>query len=392
MGAVWDELGRMLAGLESSALLRREHELESPVGARVSVGGRELVCLCSNDYLGLACEGAVKQAAIDAVGRWGVGAGASRLVSGTTTLHVELERRLAAFKGAEAAIVTSTGWMANHAAVNSLCGWADLVLCDKLAHASILDACAASGACLRTFPHRDVRRARAVLEKVRARYGRCLIVTDSLFSMDGDIAPLRGLIELKKGFDALLMIDEAHATGVFGPRGRGVAEMAGVEDDIDVSVGTLSKALGALGGFVAGRRVLIETIRNRAPSYMFTTALPPAICAAAAAALEIVRDQPDRRKRLLEMSEGLRLRLGELGLDTGSSASQIIPIIVGPAARAVDLSRRLLAAGFLVPAIRPPAVPRGASRLRISLCWRHEQADLDRLVEELRAIQPMTAS
>jgi 8-amino-7-oxononanoate synthase len=269
--------------------------------------------------------------------------------------------------------------------VAALAGKGDLVLCDKLNHASILDAAGACGAALRTYGHRDTARLGKMLDRLRGRYRRCLIATDSLFSMDGDIAPLAELVELKRRYDALLMIDEAHATGVFGQDGRGVAQMLGVEEHIDATVGTLSKAFGALGGFVASRRELIDTITNTARAYIYTTALPPALCAAAGAALRIIQTQPQRRRHLLEIAENLRGRLQSAGFDTGDSASQIIPIPLGSPAEALRISRRLLEAGFLVPAIRPPTVPRGGSRLRVSLCATHTADDLDRFVAALVA-------
>jgi len=367
-----------LDALGAADLLRAPAVVESACGPKVVVAGRQVVCLCGNDYLGLACDPAVKAAASEAIGQWGVGAGASRLVSGTTTLHVELERRLADFKGAEAAIVTPTGWMANHVAIHALAGAGDLILSDKLNHASIIDAAMSSGARVRTYAHRDVRRAEALLERHRREHRRCLIVTDSLFSMDGDFAPLGELVELKNRHDAMLLIDEAHATGVFGEHGRGVAELLGVERDIDATVGTLSKAIGALGGFVAGPRALIETICNTGRAFMFTTALPPALCAAAMAAIQIIRDEPRRRSDLLQLAQVLRLRLSGAGFQIGNSVSQIIPVIIGGAPEAVRVSKALLEEGFLVPAIRPPTVPKGSSRLRVSLSAKHEQDDLRR--------------
>lgn len=375
----WQDMRRTLEDLEAAGLRRRPVVTESAVGPRVRVGGRDLLCLCSNDYLGLADDPAVKQAAIDAIARWGVGAGASRLVSGTTCAHVELEERLARFKHAQGAVVLPTGWMANHVAIHCLAGPDDAVLCDKLNHASILDAVRSCGARLRTYPHGDMGRLRDLLERHRREHRRCLIVTDSLFSMDGDLAPLAELVELKNHYDALLMLDEAHATGVLGRGGRGLAEREGLEDAVDLAVGTLSKAIGAMGGFVTGREEIVETIRNMGRPYIYTTALPPALCAAAAKSLEIIETQPARREKLLAMAQDLRRRLAALGLDTGASQSQILPVIVGEAQRAVEVSRRLLEAGVLIPAIRPPTVPRGTSRLRISLSSAHEWEDIERV-------------
>ena len=388
MGAVdvWKQMRAALADLERAGLLRAPAVVDSPCGPTVRVHGRELVCLCSNDYLSLANDPAVRAAAVEAVGRWGVGAAASCLVCGTTRLHVELEDRLAAFKGAEAAVVTSTGWMANHSAVAALAGAGDLVLCDKLDHASVLDAARASGAVLRTYAHRDVARLRRLLERLRSRHRRCLIVTDSLFSMDGDLAPLAELVDIKKQFDARLLIDEAHATGVLGDGGRGAAELLGVACDVDATVGTLSKAIGTFGGFVTGPDVLAATIRNTSRAFIYTTAPPAAICAAALAALDIIQSEPQRRRRLLAMAGELREALQQAGMDTRESVSQIIPVVVGSAEEALALARRLLDAGFLVPAIRPPTVAPKTSRLRISLCATHEPGDLRRFVAVLKDV------
>jgi 8-amino-7-oxononanoate synthase len=377
---VWQDMASSLEAAAAAGLLRRPPVVESPCGPRVRVGGRDMVCLCSNDYLSLAADAAVTAAAARAVGRWGVGAGASRLVSGTTTAHRDLERRLAAFKGAEDVVVTSTGWMANRVAVCALAGRGDLVLCDKLDHASILDAARGCGATVRVYPHRNVARAAALLRRLRARHRRCALVTDSLFSMDGDVAPLAALADLKDAHDAVLVIDEAHATGVMGAAGRGVAELLGVEHRVDVTVGTLSKALGAMGGFVAGPKVLTDTLRNSGRAYVYTTALPPAVCVAAATALELVQRQPQRRRRLRQLAQTFRADLRAAGLDTGDSASQIVPVVIGGAQAAAAVSARLADEGFLIPAIRPPSVPRGTSRLRCSLTAAHDPADLSRLV------------
>jgi 8-amino-7-oxononanoate synthase len=392
---IWSEMQLKLDELLASEMLRRPAVIESAVGARIVVGGRELVCMCSNDYLCLANDPAVKQAAMDAIGKWGVGAGSSRLVCGTSSLHAEVERRIAGFKGAEAAIVTSTGWQANHVAIAVMVGGGDLILCDKLNHASIIDAAFASGARVRTYPHCDMVRLEEMLGRHRGRHRRCLIVTDSVFSMDGDVAPLAELVRLKNAYDAQLMIDEAHATGVLGEHGRGVAELAGVEHDVDVTVGTLSKALGSLGGFVCGRGALIETIVNTGRAYIYTTALPPALCAAAMAAIDIVEKEPQRRVKLLELARLLRLRIHEeLPIarskeDSTQSAgaaiiTQIIPVIIGSASDAVRVSKSLMDGGFMVPAIRPPTVPPNTSRLRISLCCGHSREDVETLADKLR--------
>jgi len=373
---VLEKMRTRLEEMESADLRRHPVELDSSAGGRVSLGGREVICLCSNDYLGLASDPEVIEAFVEAARVWGIGSGASRLVCGTMLPHKSLERAIAEFKGSEDAMLTSTGWMANHAAVCGLAGKRDLVLCDKLDHASILDATLASGARIKRYAHCDVSSLENMLNRYRSDFDRCLIVTDSLFSMDGDMAPLPEIIELKKRFDAMLIIDEAHATGVFGPGGRGVAEYLGVEDSIDLAVGTLSKAIGCLGGYVSGAGTFCEYLRNTARSYIYTTALPPSICRAAEKSLEIIRRRSVDRRRLLDRARDLREKLSAEGFDTGTSVSQIIPVVIGPAEKAAATSRHLLEEGFLVPAIRPPSVPRNTSRLRISLSAVHDEEDL----------------
>ncbi len=380
---IWQQIQAELDDLGAQDLLRKPTVVDSACRAHITVAGREVVCFCSNDYLSLAADPAVIKAATDAIVKWGVGSGASRLVSGTSSLHVELEQALADFKCTESAVVGSTGWMANQIAISALVTSGDLVLADKLNHASILDAVKISGAKLRTYAHSNTDRLRNLLQTHRSRYRRCLIVTDSLFSMDGDLAPLGDLVALKHEFDAQLLIDEAHATGVLGSSGRGAAELAGVEDQIDATVGTLSKAIGSLGGFVAGPGVLIEKIRNKARAFIYTTALPPALCAAAIESLRIIRQEPDRRQRVLSMASDLKEALARAGFAASDSQSQIIPVIVGGAGEALRMSEQLLSAGFLVPAIRPPTVAPGTSRLRVSVCAGHTPEDTAGLVDAM---------
>jgi len=380
---IWQQIQAELDDLSAQDLLRKPTVVDSACRAHITVAGREVVCFCSNDYLSLAADPAVIKAATDAIIKWGVGSGASRLVSGTSSLHVELEKALADFKCTESAVVGSTGWMANQIAITALVTSGDLVLADKLNHASILDAVRTSGAKLRTYAHSNIDRLRSLLQTHRSRYRRCLIVTDSLFSMDGDLARLGDLVALKHEFDAQLLIDEAHATGVLGNRGRGAAELAGVEDQIDATVGTLSKAIGSLGGFVAGPGVLIEMIRNTARPFIYTTALPPALCAAAIESLRIIRQEPDRRERVLSMASDLKEALARAGFAASDCQSQIIPVIVGGAGEALRMSEQLLSAGFLVPAIRPPTVAPGTSRLRVSICAGHTPEDTAGLVDAM---------
>ncbi len=374
--SIWQQMQEQLERMEADDLRRNPVKTSSAPGPRIRLGDRDCICLCANDYLCLCGDTRIKQAAAAGIQRWGLGAGASRLVSGTTEAHVRLEAELARFKQMPDVVLTSTGWMANHAAIHALAGREDLILCDKLDHASILDAAGSSGATVRTYHHRDTDRLEKLCLRLRGRHKRCLIVTDSLFSMDGDLAPLAELADIKERFDAVLLIDEAHATGVLGKQGRGAAELLGVEDRIDVVVGTLSKALGGLGGFIAGPVELCEMIRNTSRPYIYTTAPPAALCQGVSEALKIVQHEPQRRKHLLAMAQYLRDRLGQMGISALDSRSQIVPIVVGDPGRACTLSGRLLEAGYLVPAIRPPTVPRGSSRLRVSLCSGHTKADI----------------
>ena len=294
-----------------------------------------------------------------------------------------LEQRLADFEGTEAALLFSSGFAANSGTIAALVGPGDLVFTDRKNHASLLDGCRLSRADVRTYAHGDAQELGRLLERPGG-HRRRLIVTDSLFSMDGDFAPLAELVELADRHGAMLMVNEAHATGVFGSRGRGLAEHVGLKNRIPIRVGTLSKALGSLGGFVAGSRSLVELLINRARPYIFSTAMPAPVAAAALAALDIVRDEPHRREGLLAQSAELRGVLAAEGWNVGRSASQIIPLVVGQPDQAVALSRALADRGLLVPAIRPPTVPDGEACLRISLTYGHTAEMVNLLIESLR--------
>jgi 8-amino-7-oxononanoate synthase len=336
----------------------------------------------ANDYLSLAADPRLIAAAHEAASREGWGAGASPLLTGHTKSHERLEVRLAEFMGTEAALVFPSGYAANSGTIAALVGRGDVVLADEKNHASLIDGCRLSRAEVKVYPHRDMRRLAELLAE-SPRFRRRLIATDTLFSMDGDLAPLADLVELAYHHGAMLMIDEAHAIGVFGHEGRGVAEAAGVEAQVPIRVGTLSKALGSAGGFVAGSRKLIEWLINRARPYIFSTAHPPAASAAAITALDVVRDEPHRRTALLERAAELRQRLREQGWNIGDAAGQIIPIIIGDAPAAMALSGKLRENGYFVPGIRPPSVSEGQSLLRLSLCYRHSAELLELLLEEL---------
>jgi 8-amino-7-oxononanoate synthase len=377
------DLRQHLDDLRARGMHRQLRTVASPVGRTIRLEtGREALNFASNDYLGLAADPRLAEASRQALGQWGWGAGGSRLICGHTSAHAELERALAAFKNTEAAIVLPTGYMANLAAIRVLAARGDVILLDKLDHASILDAAGACGAEVRVFPHGNYTK----LEQLLGRYGKArrrIIVTDTVFSMDGDVADLPRLVQLKNQYGAVLVVDEAHATGVLGSAGRGLAELQGVENDVDVCVGTLSKALGGLGGFVTGPAVLIEAMINLARPFLFTTGLPAAACAAATRALEIVRAEPWRRQKVLELAGRLRELLAAAGWDTAGSQTQIVPLVVRSAERAVRLAEDLLPKGFFVPAIRPPAVPPGGSRLRISVTAAHEPRDIADLARAL---------
>jgi 8-amino-7-oxononanoate synthase len=376
-----DQLAEDLAALETQALRRRLQVLEKVLpGGKVRLNGRVLLNLSSNDYLGLALDPRLIAAAQEAAGCWGAGAGASRLVAGHLALHEAVEERLAAFTGAQAAVIFSTGYMANVGVISALMGPGDAVFGDKLNHASIYDGIRLSGATLHRFPHRDLNRLEGLLRKNQAAKRR-LIITDSVFSVDGDLAPLAGIVALKERFGAALMIDEAHATGVLGRRGAGLAEALGLSEGIEVHLGTFSKALGSLGGFVAGDRRLIDYLHNRSRSFIYSTALAPPVLGAIAAALTIVVREPGPRAYLLEEAAKFRRGLQQAGLNTLGSETQIIPLLVGDNPRTLEFAARLQQQGLLAVALRPPTVPPGRARVRFSLSAAHRREDLARARE-----------
>jgi len=372
MPALRDTLRAELERLRADGLYRQLRTLSTAQGPRITLEGREFLNFSSNDYLGLANDPALRRAAAGAIERWGVGAGASRLVCGNLAPYDELERKLAAFKGREAALVFGSGYTANVGTITALVGEADVVILDKLDHASIIDGARQSGATLRVYPHKNLKKLEEILRQSQ-KFRRRLIVTETVFSMDGDTAPLPEIVALKEKYNAWLMLDEAHATGVFGPRRRGLAEQQGVEDKVDITLGTLSKALGCVGGFIAGDRELIEFLRNRARSLIYSTALPPALCAAAVTALDLVMSDEGahRRDRLWENVRAL------------GAQSPIYPVIVGDEAAAVALAQTLAERGFFVPAIRYPTVPKGRARLRVTVSAAHTEQDIERLRHEL---------
>jgi glycine C-acetyltransferase len=363
--------------LREEGLFRSMRLIQGKQSSRVVLDGREVLLLCSNNYLGLTDHPAMKEAAIRAVERYGTGSGASRLVCGNMEPHRELEGRIAAFKGTEAALLFNSGYAANTGIIPAIAGRGDVVFSDRLNHASIVDGALLSRARLVRYPHNDVSAlARAMADTETS--GRRLIVSDAVFSMDGDLARLAELVAIKKEFGALLMVDDAHGTGVLGERGRGSAELCRVMGEIDIHMGTFGKALGSFGAYGAASREIIDYLVNRARSFIFSTALPPAVASASIAALDLVDSEEGAilRKRLSDNAEFFRSVLREYGFDTMGSETQIIPIYVGGAEKTMEFSRLLLVEGIFVQGIRPPTVPAGSCRLRCTVMATHTVEDL----------------
>ena len=372
-----------LLHLDAEQLNRRRRCIRAEQDGWCSIDGQRLRNFASNDYLNLAHDDRLIEAACQAAKESGVGARASALVCGRTNWHSKLEKELADFEGQEAALLFPSGFAANTGTIPTLVNEQDVIFSDRLNHASLIDGCRLSKAQIRIYRHDRIDELERQMQD-SGSFRRRLIVTDSVFSMDGDLAPLEEIAWLGKKYDAAILIDEAHGTGVFGRKGRGVAEHLGVESEIDIRIGTLSKSLGSLGGFVTGSRKLIEWLWNRARSQIFSTALPAAACAAASRALEIIASEPDRRKRLLEMSDRFRRELSAVGLATPeNSVGPIVPLILHDPSKAVRAAEELESRGFLVGAIRPPTVPVGTSRLRIALSCAHTDEDLRRLLAAL---------
>jgi len=362
-----------LTRLSEQGLYRRLRTIEGAADKFVEVEGRRLLLLCSNNYLGLATRPEVVEAVARAARDFGAGAGASRLISGSLRLHAALEEELAAFKGTEAALLFNSGYHANVGVISTLVGREDAVFSDELNHASIIDGCRLSRARVVVYPHADSAALAELLARTPAR--RKLIVTDSVFSMDGDRAPLREICELAERHGAWVMVDEAHATGVLGRRGAGLVEELGLEGRVDVQMGTLGKALGSFGAYVAGSRPLIDWLANRARSFVFTTALPPAAVGAARAALHLLQAEPELRVRLHENAQRLWELLRAAGADVPRQASHILPVLVGEERRTMELSEGLLREGVWVQGIRPPTVPPGSSRLRVTATAALQETD-----------------
>jgi 8-amino-7-oxononanoate synthase len=382
-----------LEALSAQGLRRSLEPIGSAQGPVVLVDGRPLVNLCSNDYLGLAGDGRLRRASAAAAEREGAGSGAARLVAGDLPVHAALERRLSTWKGTEAALLFSSGYHANAGVPAALAGRGDAIFSDALNHASIIDGCRLSRAELVRYGHADADELGDLLARTRAR--RKLVVTDSVFGMDGDAAPLREIAELCERHGAMLYVDEAHAAGVLGPTGAGLAEELGVARRVDVHMGTLGKALGSFGAYVAGSRRLVDLLVSRARTFVFTTALPPAACGASLTALDVVLGEPARREKLRGLALRMKAGLSRLGFDVSRVVAPIFPVVLGTEQRALRASRALRCRGFFVRAIRPPTVPPGTSRLRVALSAAHEEAQVDAFLvaldEVLRELPPGAA-
>ncbi len=389
MNETWIETE--LAGLKEANLRRRLTARQGPAASTSQQERTDILRLASNAYLGLNTHPHVVACAQKAAHRWGAGAAASPLVSGYTGLHEELEQRLAELKDTEDALVFPSGYHANIGTITALADRGDLILSDARNHASIVDACRLSRADLRIFDHTDAEHLDDLLAAHRGDYRRCLIVTDGVFSMGGDLAPVPAIVSIARAHEAMLMVDDAHGTGVLGETGAGTLEHLQVPaESVDVQMGTLSKALASQGGFVAGSHALCELVRNRARAYIFSTALAPPAAASALAALEILEQEPERRKRLHRNAQRLEDGIAAMGLAARPGPTPILPIVLGTERQALAFSRALEAEGVLVPAIRPPSVPEGTSRLRVTEMATHTDEEIDRALAAFDAAAQST--
>jgi 8-amino-7-oxononanoate synthase len=383
-----DELQARLDDLRDQGLYRKLRLISGPQGPRVLLDGKPVLLLCSNNYLGLADHPRVRQAAADAAMRWGAGAGASRLVSGNMTIHRRLEERIAEFKGAETCLLFGSGYLANTGIVAALAREGDVVFSDALNHASIVDGCRLARARTFVYDHCDMDHLEWGLREAGGR--GALIVTDGVFSMDGDIAPLERLVELAGRYDARVMVDDAHGLGALGPGGRGSVAAAGLEDEVDIVVGTLGKSLGSYGAYACMSRTMSKYLINTARTLIFSTALSPPAVAAAGAALDLLIAEPRRVDRLQRNAKIMREALTGHGMAKGDSTTQVLPLVVGAADDAVRVCERALEKGIFAQAIRPPTVPEGSSRLRLAVMASHTRTELEDaarvLADAMRAV------
>lgn len=372
-----------LQQIKAAGMHRSLRRVDGDQDATLTIDGREVINFSSNNYLGIANHPALAAAAKAAIDRYGCGAGASRLISGNMVLHEELEAKLAEFKGTQAALVFNSGFQANTGILSTLVGEGDVIFSDTLNHASIIDGCRLSRAETEVYRHGDLDHLELLLQQAPGG-ARKLIVTETIFSMDGDEAPLLGIVERAEKYDAIVMVDEAHATGIFGVNGAGIVAKLGLGERVLVQMGTLGKALGGFGAYVAGSCALRDLLINRCRSFIYTTALPPAVMAMALAAIELVRNEPQRRTALWENCRRLKQGLSGLGFELGASESPILPLIIGEADMCMKFSDKLLANGVFAQGIRPPTVPPGTSRLRITLMATHSAAQIEHALKVFR--------
>ena len=365
---------------------QRLRVLQSESAAHSRFDGKEVINLASNNYLGLTTHPKLREAALEAVRRFGVGSGAVRTISGTMSLHLELEERIAAFKHAKACVVFQSGFAANAGTVAAILGPEDHIISDELNHASIIDGCRLSRAKIHVFPHKDTRAAENILTELDRAAGRKLLISDGVFSMDGDIGPLPGLTAAAEKHGAIMMVDDAHSSGVLGRNGRGTIDHFGLHGRVQVQVGTLSKAIGVLGGYVCGSRDLIEFLYHRARPFLFSTSHPPAVAAACLAAFDVLEQEPERIQNLWNNTKYFKAGLTSSGFDTGMSETPITPVIVGEPKLAHELSRLLFEEGVLATGIGFPTVPKGKARVRTIVTATHTQEELDRALEAFRRI------
>src|SRR5213593_860615 len=386
MGAL-DYLRTQLEELERAGTALHPRTLESAQHARATFDGREVINLASNNYLGLAAHPRMREAASRAAAELGAGSGAVRTIAGTMSLHRELERRFAEFKGAEDALMFQSGFTSNSGTVAAILTKEDVIVSDQLNHASIIDGARLSRAEIKVFPHKDAYAADQLLQESKAPGRRQLLITDGVFSMDGDIAPLPDLVGVAEKHGAIMMIDDAHASGVLGPGGRGTVGHFGLDPSrVDVQVGTLSKAIGVMGGFIAGPSHLIQWLVNRGRPFLFSTSAPPAVAAACIAALDVIRDEPERIERLWGNTNLCKEGLHDLGFDTGASETPITPVIAGEETKAVELSRLLWEEGVFTPAIVFPTVAKGQARVRTIVTADHTEEDLKEALDAFERV------
>ncbi len=380
------DLRAELKRLVEKNLYRKLRVLENHEGTRARFEGRELLLFCSNDYLGLSRHFRVVRAARKALETYGVGAGAARLISGTSEAHRELEKKIARFKRKEGAIVFAAGFLANLGILTAFADAGDVIIMDKLCHASLVDGARLSGAVLRVFPHKNYKQCEELLKKNKTAQ-RKILVTETVFSMDGDRADLGELIRLKKKYGALLVVDDAHGTGVIGANGRGATEPKGIAEGVDIIMGTLSKAIGGLGGFVAAEKVLIDFLVNFARPFIFATALPPVLCEAAREAFCVIEEEPSLRKKLWQNVRAVEIGLKAAGFVLAPAGSAILPVILGDEKKALGAFKTLLSKGIFIPAVRYPTVPKGKARLRITVSAAHTPKDIEKLINAFKHLK-----